>query len=55
MKSACGPRFMRALLPTGADLRLHQIRMRAHAPAQDLVAHGGEMQREEQQREGHAP
>ncbi len=28
---------------------LHQLQA-AHAPAQDLVAHGGEMQREEQQR-----
>ena len=32
-------------------LRLHQ-HQRAHAAAQDLVAHGGEMQRDEQQREG---
>ena len=62
MKSACGPKFMRFLahdLPKTAVLfRDHalcacMIRIAAHAPAQDFVAHGGEMQREEQQREGH--
>ena len=46
MKAACGPRFMSAL--PGAACACISI-MRAHAPAQDLVAHGGEMQREEQQ------
>ena len=35
-------------------LGLHQPQ-RAHAAAQDFVAHGGEMQGEEQQREGDRP
>ena len=48
MKAACGPRFMAITRPRG--VRLHQPHG-AHAPAHDLVAHGGEVQGHEQQQE----
>src|SRR5689334_20803311 len=63
MKSACGPRFMRGSFcrarsyPTtglrfsgSCALRLQDLHG-ARASSQDLIAHGGKMQREEQKRE----
>ncbi len=51
MKAMCGPSDI--WLRPRSGLRLQQAQG-AHAPAQDFVAHGGEMQREEQKQKATA-